>query len=193
MFAFPNLQYTLEASPPSRASIVAPNYFTPDFQPQDNLTATITTNKMCRGTLTLASCGHYQKFHPLQYCDGYSPKHRRCNGTVSVLHTIDSPSFCIRCATRIEANIIRERDLVTAELGKYIAEIDQGLCVERNHPFNYVTLIFERARLRETLKGFWEEREKELLELREMQGMARWDRVADLRDDTRRRFQALSD
>lgn len=65
--------------------------------------------------------------------------------------------------------------------------------MERNHPFNYVTLIFERARLRETLKGFWEEREKELLELREMQGMARWDRVADLRDDTRRRFQALSD
>ena len=148
---------------------------------------------MCRGTLTSASCGHYQKFHPLQYCDFYSPKKRCCNGTISVIRTADSPAFCIRCATRIEANIIRERILVTVELEKEIAEINQGLCVERNHPFNYVALIFERVRLRETLKGFWEEREEELVELREMQGMAPWNRVDDLRDDTRRRFQALSD
>lgn len=65
--------------------------------------------------------------------------------------------------------------------------------MERNHPFNYVALIFERVRLRETLKGFWEEREEELMELREMQGMARWDRVTDLRDDPWHRYQAPSD
>lgn len=148
---------------------------------------------MCRGTLTLASCGHYRKFHPLQCCDFYSPKQRRCNGTVSILNTTDSPAFCVRCAIRIEANIIRERNLVTTELNKEISETNHGLCMERNHPFNYVALIFERVRLRETLKGFWEEREEELMELREMQGMARWDRVTDLRDDPWHRYQAPSD
>lgn len=61
------------------------------------------------------------------------------------------------------------------------------------HPFNYVALIFERARLREALKAFWEEREEELEELRERLGMGRWDRVADLRNDGRRKFRALSD
>lgn len=67
------------------------------------------------------------------------------------------------------------------------------LWVERNRPFSYVALIFERARLREALRGFWGEREEELVELREQQGMGRWDRVTDLRDEWCRTSQALSD
>lgn len=151
---------------------------------------------MCRGSLrTFASCGHHQKFHPLEHCESYSPAQGRCLGTISVLHTTttDSPALCVRCAIRIEANIIRERDLVIEELEKDIAEINQGLWIEMRHPFNYVALIFERARLREALKVFWEEREEELEELRERLGMGRWDRVADLRDDGRPKFRALSD
>ena len=141
---------------------------------------------MCGGTLqTFSSCGHRSKFQPFQYCESYSPTQNRCNGSISVLHTtmIDFPALCVRCTSRIEANIIRESDLVKAELEKDIAEISHCLWVERNRPFNYITLIFERARLRKALEGFWEEREQELAELREMHGVGRWDRIADLRDD----------
>lgn len=87
----------------------------------------------------------------------------------------------MRCASRIEANIVRELDQITTELETNIAEINHGLWVDRNRPFTYVALIFERARLREALKGFQEEMEEELVELRETHGMGRWDRVADLR------------
>ena len=151
---------------------------------------------MCQGDLQIsASCGHYQKFNPLQHCELYSPRQNRCNGTVSVLHTIttDSATLCVRCVARIEANIIGERGLIIAELEINIAEISHGLWMERNRPFNFVALIFERARLREARKGFWEETEEELVELRGMRGMGRWDRVADLRNDGCRRFRALAD
>ncbi len=80
-----------------------------------------------------------------------------------------------------------------AELEKNIKEINDVLWMERKHPFVFVALIFERARLREALKGFWKETEEELGELREMRGRGRWDRVADLRDEGCRTFQAFSD
>ena len=119
----------------------------------------------------------------------------RCNGTISVLHTTitDSPALCMRCVARIDANIVRERRLIMAELETNIAEINQILWMERKHPFKFVALIFERARLREALKRFLNETEEELDELREMRGRGRWDRVADLREEGCRTFQAFSD
>lgn len=151
---------------------------------------------MCQGDLQVsASCGHQQEFHPLQHCELYSPARNRCNGAVSVLHTTttDSPALCVRCVARIEANIIGERGLIIAELEINIAEISQGLWMERKRPFTFVALIFERARLREALKGFRVETEEELGELRGMRGMGRWDRVAHLRNDGCRTFRALAD
>ena len=79
--------------------------------------------------------------------------------------------------------MVREWGLVTAELETNIAEIGQRLWSERIRPFNYIALIFERARLRGGLRGFWERREEELVELRGMQGLGRWGQVADLWDD----------
>lgn len=155
--------------------------FTENTQLQEEKTATT----MCQGNLQVStSCGHHQKVHPLQHCKSYSHTRNRCDGTVSVLHTTTinaAPTLCVRCASRIEANIVRELDQITTELETNIAEINHGLWVERNRPFTYVALIFERARLREALKGFQEEMEEELVELRETHGMGRWDRVADLR------------
>ncbi|KAF6222537.1 hypothetical protein HO173_013370 [Letharia columbiana] len=140
---------------------------------------------MCQSNLQVStSCGHQQKVHPLQHCKSYSHTRNRCDGTVSVLHTTTinaAPTLCVRCASRIEANIVRELDQITTELESNIAEINHGLWVERNRPFIYVASIFERARLREALKGFREAMEEELVELRETHGMGRWDRVADLR------------
>lgn len=129
---------------------------------------------MCAITLTTyPSCGHRRKFPPSQACDSYSPFHNRCNGTVSLLYapTFDSPALCVRCTSRIEANIVRERDLIVAELEKNIEELNHGFWLERQCPFNYIALIFERARLRDALKAFWEVKEGELEELREMQGI----------------------
>ena len=141
---------------------------------------------MCQGYLLVAaSCGHPQRFQPLQHCNSYSPTKDRCNGTVIILHTttMEFPALCMRCVSRIEANIIREWGLVTAELETCIAEINRDLWAERTHPFNYIAFIFERERLREALRGFCEQRKEELVELRGMQGMCLWNRVADLRDN----------
>lgn len=77
---------------------------------------------------------------------------------------------------------MQEWEVVSAELATHIADIGQRLWRERNRAFNYVALVFERARLREALRGFGERREGELVELRGMRGLGRWDRVADLRD-----------
>ena len=86
-----------------------------------------------------------------------------------MLRTIDTPILCARCAARVEDNIVRERDLVAVELEMHIAEVDRCLWAERRRGVVYVALVFERARLRDALRGFWEEREEELVELREMQ------------------------
>lgn len=88
----------------------------------------------------------------------------------------------MRCASRIVANIVRERDLMNAELQANIAEIDHDLWMERSRHFNYVALIFERARLREAQRGFWEAREEELVNMKEIVGLGCWDRVADLKE-----------
>ena len=71
---------------------------------------------------------------------------------------------------------------MTAELQTSIEEIKHGLWVERYRSFNYVALVFERARLRLALETFWEEMEGELVELREMHGGYLGGRVAELRD-----------
>ena len=150
---------------------------------------------MCPSDLRIsASCGHKKDFHPRQHYL-HSPTQNRRNGTASVLPTTttDAPALCVRCASRVAANIVRERNLVTAELETHIAAIDAGLWAERKRPFNYVALIFERARLRLAVGRFWEEREEELAGLRGMHGRFRWDRVAVLRDDECRVFQTLSD
>lgn len=91
----------------------------------------------------------------------------------------------MRCVSRIEANIIKEWGPVTAELEGSIADISLKLWGERIRPFNYIAFIFERERLREALRGFCEQRKEELVELREMQGMCLWNRVAVLRDTGR--------
>ena len=70
-----------------------------------------------------------------------------------------------------------------AELKTNIEEINHRLRAEKNYPFTYVALIFERARLREALKDLWEDKEEELMELREMQGIGRWYQVDHLRND----------
>lgn len=127
---------------------------------------------MCAITLsTYPSCGHRRNLPPSQACDSCSAFHKRCNGTVSLLYvpTPDSPALCARCALRIEANIVRERDLIIAELERNIEELSHGFWLERKCPFNYIALIFERAKLRDALKVFWEVKEEELGELREMQ------------------------
>lgn len=142
--------------------------------------------KMCQGNLLVsASCGHPQKFQILQACDCYSSTQDRCNGTVIILHTTTTeyPALCMRCVSRIEANIIREWGLVTAELETCIAETNRDVWAERTHPFNYIASVFERERLREALRRFCEQIQEELMELREMHGICVWSRVADLRDN----------
>lgn len=171
-------------------------FLTHSFLLQHNLTTKATPITMCQGDLQVsASCGHHHKFHALQQCELYSPTQNRCNGTVTVLYTTTTncPALCVRCVCRIAANIVKTAEPVTAELEKHIAEISRSVWVERNHPFIYVTLVFERARLREALKGFREETGEELAELRRMQGKGRWDRVADLRDEGCRTFRGPSD
>ena len=141
---------------------------------------------MCAITFsTFPSCGHRRKPHPSEPCASYSPSQKRCNGTISVLNkiTIGPPALCVRCASRIEAKIVHERDLIIAELKTNIEEINHRLWAERNVPFTYVALIFERARLREALEGLWEEKQEELMDLREMQGIGRWYQVDHLRND----------
>lgn len=73
--------------------------------------------------------------------------------------------------------------MIVAELKTNIEEINHRLRVERKSPFTYVAFIFERARLREALKGLWEDKEEELLDLREMQGIGRWYQVDHLRNN----------
>ena len=48
--------------------------------------------------------------------------------------------------------------------------------------------MFERVRLREALKDLWEDKEEELMELREMQGIGRWFQVDHLRNDAAGKF-----
>lgn len=134
---------------------------------------------------TFPSCGHRRKTHRSEPCASYSPSQKRCNGTISVLNTITlgPPALCVRCASRIEAKIVHERDLIIAELKTNIKEINHRLWAERDFPFTYVALIFERARLREALETLWEDNEEELLELGEMQGIGRWYQVDHLRNN----------
>lgn len=145
------------------------------IQLQQNLTDGIIAATMCAIALsTYPSCGHRRRnFSPSQPCASYSPFHNRCNGAVSLFHapTSDSPALRARCASRIEANIVRERDLIIVELEKSIEELSHRFWLGRKCPFDYVALIFERARLREALKGLWEVKEEELGELRDMQGI----------------------
>ena len=89
----------------------------------------------------------------------------------------------MRCASRIEAKIVHERDLIVAELKTNIGEINHRLWAERNVPFTYVALIFEQVRLKEALRDLWEDKEEELMELRDMQGIGRWFQVDHLRND----------
>ena len=82
--------------------------------------------------------------------------------------------------------------MIIAELKANIKEITHRLWAERNLPFTYVALIFERTRLREALKGLWEDKEEELMELREMQGIGRWYQVDHLRNDGAWKFLTSS-
>ena len=82
--------------------------------------------------------------------------------------------------------------MIIAELKTNIEEIDRRLCGERKFPFTYVALIFERARLTEALEGLWEDKEEELMELREMQGTGRWYQVDLLRNDEACNFVTTS-
>ena len=78
------------------------------------------------------------------------------------------------------------------ELRTNIEEINHRLWAERNLPFTYVALIFERARLREALEGLCEDKEEELTGLREMQGIGRWYQVDHLRNDEARKLLTKS-
>ena len=82
--------------------------------------------------------------------------------------------------------------MIIAELKTNIEEINHRSWGERNFPFTYVALIFERARLREALEGLWEDKEEELMELREMQGTGRWYQVDHLRNDEAYNFVPTS-
>ncbi|KAM0806260.1 hypothetical protein BDR22DRAFT_12069 [Usnea florida] len=151
-------------------------------------TTTKTTTTMCQGTLQISSsCGHRHKFHPLTLCPSYSPTLHRCTGTLHTLHTTSTstPALCARCASRVAANIVKERDLVVGELEREIGAIEGRLVLGVAgwwRGFGYVACVFERARVREAVRGWWGEREGELEELRRGHG----GRVRDLREDGRR-------
>lgn len=129
-----------------------------------NLQPNLTTTAPKMYPSTFPSCGHTRKLLPPNPHPSQSSLQPRPNNTLSV------PPLCPPCLSRIETNILRDRDLIAAYLSSDISSINDSLWQERRHPFNYIALIFERARLREALKGVWEEMEEEVRELREMMG-----------------------
>lgn len=78
---------------------------------------------------------------------------------------------------------------MVAELEREIVAIEGRLVLgvgTWRRGFGYVAGVFERARVRGAVRGWWVEREGELEEVRRGLGGGGWGRVGDLRADGRR-------